>query len=499
MGDVTAAEQVANGALATTDDPDLLIDLHGTLVQCRALAGRFAESLAALREALARPGISGRNRARLLVLIAQTHRHLGEIEMADQAAAEALTEASEAGDNWAIGWALLLLIITAAMQGRTADALPLYDRALAVTEAETALTDLRLMLLINKAVTLGDLDLYEDAFASAREAKQLADRAGIVVRRAQARCCLGELLFNTGHWDDAMAEVGVAQEVTKDPGVACCDHGIAAVICFHRASWAPRGVTWPRPRRMRSRSGTAWSARWPWPAAWTPSRRGRCRRRSTCSRNSPTTRRNSTRSRTCWPTASGSPRKWATRPPRALSGRAVALADDTDIPHRQANALYCQGLVDQDAGRLLKAAEHYRDARRPLLGAKALEAAAVRSWTAGTVTRPGTPSPVPSSSMRHWVRPGTSPGCRPGSASTAPPRAQAKHRQARHGWESLTPAEMTVAALVEQGMSNPQIADKLFLSRKTVATHVSHILGKLGVRSRIDVAREAAGRRAAAS
>ncbi len=56
-----------------------------------------------------------------------------------------------------------------------------------------------------------------------------------------------------------------------------------------------------------------------------------------------------------------------------------------------------------------------------------------------------------------------------------------------------------MAALVEQGLSNPQIADKLFLSRKTVATHVSHILGKLGVRSRIDVAREAAGRRAAAS
>ena len=76
---------------------------------------------------------------------------------------------------------------------------------------------------------------------------------------------------------------------------------------------------------------------------------------------------------------------------------------------------------------------------------------------------------------------------------------RAKHRQDRHGWSSLTPTEITIAALVEQGLSNPQIADKLFLSRKTVATHVSHILGKLGVRSRIDVAREAAGRRAAAS
>jgi DNA-binding NarL/FixJ family response regulator len=41
-------------------------------------------------------------------------------------------------------------------------------------------------------------------------------------------------------------------------------------------------------------------------------------------------------------------------------------------------------------------------------------------------------------------------------------------------------------------LSNPEIAAKLFLSRRTVATHVSHILRKLDVHSRIDIAREAA-------
>ena len=127
-----------------------------------------------------------------------------------------------------------MLTTTAAMQGRITEALPLYDRALTVTQAEPALTDLRLLLQINKAVTLGDLDQYDGAFAAARQAQQLADRAGITVRRAQAHCCLGELLFNTGHWDDALTEVGAVQEVTKDPGVACCDHGVAAVICLHR-------------------------------------------------------------------------------------------------------------------------------------------------------------------------------------------------------------------------------------------------------------------------
>jgi DNA-binding NarL/FixJ family response regulator len=68
----------------------------------------------------------------------------------------------------------------------------------------------------------------------------------------------------------------------------------------------------------------------------------------------------------------------------------------------------------------------------------------------------------------------------------------AKHRQARSGWDSLTPTEIKVAALVERGLSNPEIAAKLLLSRRTVATHVSHILKKLDVHSRIDIAREAA-------
>ena len=181
------------------------------------MAGRFPESLAALNQALAHPGISARNRARLLVAIARTHRHLGQIEMAGQVAAAALAEATEAADDWAVGWALHVLILTAAMQGRTADALPLFDRALTVTQAEPALTDLRLLLQINKAVTLGDLDQYDGAFAAARQAQQLADRAGLMVRRAQAQSCLGQLLFHTGRWDDALAEVGVAPGSHQGP------------------------------------------------------------------------------------------------------------------------------------------------------------------------------------------------------------------------------------------------------------------------------------------
>jgi DNA-binding NarL/FixJ family response regulator/tetratricopeptide (TPR) repeat protein len=57
----------------------------------------------------------------------------------------------------------------------------------------------------------------------------------------------------------------------------------------------------------------------------------------------------------------------------------------------------------------------------------------------------------------------------------------------RRGWEALTPAELIVARHVERGMSNAEISDELVVSRRTVESHVSHILAKLGVRSRADL------------
>ena len=133
------------------------------------------------------------------------------LEKAGRVATRALAAASEVGDNWAMGWALHVLTIVTVVQGQMTDALPLFDRALAVTQSDPALTDLRLLLQINKAVALGNLDQYEEALAVAGQARHLADQVGTVVRLAQAHAALGQLFFETGRWDDALAEVEICR------------------------------------------------------------------------------------------------------------------------------------------------------------------------------------------------------------------------------------------------------------------------------------------------
>ena len=234
VGETAAAEQVAIRALEHVTDADLLVNLHWTLAQCRMLGGLFAESLTTLEQALAAPGLSARHLARLLILAARTHGLAGAFEKASGVAATALEAASQAGDNWATGWALHVLALVTAAQGHMTDALPLFDRALSVTQADPALTDLRLLLQINKASALGKLGHYEVALATAGQARHLAGQAGTEIRLAQAHCAVGQLLFETGQWDDALAEVEAHQENLKEPDTACNDLGIAAVISFHR-------------------------------------------------------------------------------------------------------------------------------------------------------------------------------------------------------------------------------------------------------------------------
>ena len=80
-----------------------------------------------------------------------------------------------------------------------------------------------------------------------------------------------------------------------------------------------------------------------------------------------------------------------------------------------------------------------------------------------------------------------------GESSRPAPRSEGTQAGARPG--RLTRREQDVAVLVARGLSNSQIAAELVISARTVETHVQHIMDKLGVSTRAQIAAWSAGQR----
>jgi predicted ATPase/DNA-binding CsgD family transcriptional regulator len=67
-------------------------------------------------------------------------------------------------------------------------------------------------------------------------------------------------------------------------------------------------------------------------------------------------------------------------------------------------------------------------------------------------------------------------------------RGRGSRRRPTHGWTSLSPVESEVATLAAEGLTNPQIGERIFISRGTVKAHLTHIYRKLGVSNRTQLA-----------
>jgi DNA-binding CsgD family transcriptional regulator len=165
-------------------------------------------------------------------------------------------------------------------------------------------------------------------------------------------------------------------------------------------------------------------------------------------------------------------------------------------PAVRAAALRCQGLADGDAGALLAAVE----ASRP--GPRRLELAATCEDAAATARGSGVARELLREAAACYEAAGAA---RPLARVDASLRALGVRRgrrrpppRAAHGWAGLTATEAKVVALAAEGLTNPQIGARLYVSRRTVETHLSHAFVKLGVSSRVELAARvaaAAGRR----
>jgi DNA-binding CsgD family transcriptional regulator len=181
---------------------------------------------------------------------------------------------------------------------------------------------------------------------------------------------------------------------------------------------------------------------------------------------------------------------------RARAESAAAALDElvlrAGVPVVAAAALRCRGLIGGDPTALVEASRTYEEAGRRFDAAQAAEEAGTLLAERGEA---GDARAGLDEALRHYsaLRAGYDLGRVEARLRELGVRRgrQGSRGRPRHGWAALTDTEGSVVALVAEGLSNPQIAERLFPSRHTVHTHMSHLFAKLGVTSRVELATEA--------
>jgi DNA-binding NarL/FixJ family response regulator len=172
----------------------------------------------------------------------------------------------------------------------------------------------------------------------------------------------------------------------------------------------------------------------------------------------------------------------------AAAAACVAEADRQARPAATAAALLCRGLLEHEPVQLHQAADMFDRGGHPLVRAQALENAAILHAELGDRARART---AYADAVDIYLDLDAAWDLARADVRLRPQYIRRGHRSRRRrgtGWAALTPTEQKIAQLIATGQSNPEIAAKLVLSRRTVETHVSHILTKLDARSRIDIA-----------
>jgi tetratricopeptide (TPR) repeat protein len=157
----------------------------------------------------------------------------GRADRAAEIARQALAEAKRAGDRVAAGYALHVLAVLDYRRRGQAAALSCVDRALDVIGDDPQTTDLRLLLLSNRARAMEDLGCQAEAGATIQTALALAERAG-TPRLGTICCAAAEHHFATGRWDDALAVLEKASALPGPDYIQTLLHGLVALIAGHR-------------------------------------------------------------------------------------------------------------------------------------------------------------------------------------------------------------------------------------------------------------------------
>ncbi|MFD7083047.1 LuxR C-terminal-related transcriptional regulator [Streptomyces sp. NPDC059918] len=485
-------------------DPGARAALAFKLVSALMIQGDMGKALAVTEDALAEPVPSPALRLRLEACRVLSLAELGSAARARALAVPVVAEAARLGDPLCGAEAHHAMAFALFQLGRGRESLRHVAEGIACARRGPEANDMRLLLLANQAEGHERFDEPEPVAAALREARELA-----LATRSTGRLVVTEALqaafdYRLGDWDAALAGVDRADGLPVSDGwLPVVVHGLRALVQGHRdereaaraelARLPPAAFEAPAARRY---SGHVLLAR-----ALLAERAGRpadaVRELLPALADGPDETRAYERpwmlseivrlALECGDTATA-------RAAVAACGRtAAALAE---YPGPALALLRCEGLFAQDPQLLERALERARRGGRPLVLGHAWEDLAVaRAWHGDLAAARSALAQAVAAYEDLGARWDVaradarlrSLGVRRGSRSA--------RRRAANGWEALTPAELKVALLVAQGRSNPEIASALFLSARTVQTHVSHILAKLQVRSRAAVAAQAATRR----
>ncbi len=297
----------------------------------------------------------------------------------------------------------------------------------------------------------------------------------------------GGIAFAAGDWDDAVAELDAALERAEETGTGWISLpvGFRSYIDAHRGS---TGLARDRLESFRHRGLPLHFGhdRPGWAELAVLEAEGR-------------TREAGTLARTLWSAARSHPDRWAgdlapdvTRVALAAMDRRLAgqLGEDVPALCPPGTSRLVHGMLDADPDAIEEAAAELAAAGRHAAEAFAREELACAAATARDRDRAGA---ALDAALEGYQRMRAVPdrdralartralGIRRGSRQA--------HRQAEFGWASLTATETRIAALVREGLTNREIGTRLFVSPRTVQTHVSHILQKTGLRSRVEIAR----------
>lgn len=172
---------------------------------------------------------------------------------------------------------------------------------------------------------------------------------------------------------------------------------------------------------------------------------------------------------------------------RVVTQGAVTGAERAaDIPSARATALCCEGSLTGSIDKLTEGIELLREARRPFPFALACHEGARVLCDQGAYDQ-AIALLRDAGEVYHAFRAARL-SAAVGRDLTSAVAALGRRANRPEGWERLTPAERKVALLAAKGHTNPQIAEQLVVSARTVQTHMAHLTAKLGVRSRVQLA-----------